>query len=190
MQSGHNVRANSVDATCRARLGKPPRSEIRQLASCLHLLNSSVRSIMVPFLMLERAMSKEAEVSEGPSALQLTCRVLTSYLRHDTVPADEVPGALRSIYKTFISLTVAPTPAERTEPAVPIKKSVTRNYIICLKDGRKLKMLKRYLRAKFSMTPDQYRAKWHLPSSYPMVAPAYAERRSALAKNIGLGGKR
>ena len=132
-------------------------------------------------------MTDESAASNELDTLQLSCRVLAAFLRHNTLPAGEVPSALRKIHQALVQLTGAPAPTERPKPAVPIKKSVTRNYIVCLEDGRKLKILKSHLRAKYDMTPEEYRAKWKLPTSYPMVAPAYAEQRSAFAKETGLG---
>lgn len=136
------------------------------------------------------AMTEEPTGSEEPSTLQLACHVLAAYVRRNTIPAGEVPGALRNIHQALIALAGGtPVSPERPKPAVPVKQSVTRNYIVCLEDGRKLKMLKRYLRTKHGMTPEEYRVKWRLPASYPMVAPAYAAQRSAFAKSIGLGRK-
>ena len=135
-------------------------------------------------------MTEETTDSEQASILQLASCVLAAYVRRNTIPAAEVPGALRNIHQAFVAL-AGGTPAspERPKPAVPVKQSVTRNYLVCLEDGRKLKMLKRYLRTKYDMAPEEYRAKWRLPASYPMVAPGYAAQRSAFAKSIGLGRK-
>ena len=94
---------------------------------------------------------------------------------------------IRSVYQVLNELRTKGTPAELPEPAVPVKKSVTSDYIVCLEDGKQLKMLKRYLRNTHGMTPDEYRKRWGLPADYPMVAPNYAKKRSKLAKAIGLG---
>ena len=135
-------------------------------------------------------MTDQATGSEAPGTIELACHVLAAYVRRNTIPAAEVPGALRNIHQALVALADGtPASSERPKPVIPVKRSITRNYIVCLEDGRKLKMLKRYLRAKYGMTPEEYRAKWSLPVSYPMVAPAYAEQRSAFAKKIGLGRK-
>jgi predicted transcriptional regulator len=116
--------------------------------------------------------------------------VAAAYVSNNALPPAQITDVIRTIYASFLSL-------ERpdggmpgnTKPVVPIKKSVTPDYIICLEDGKKLKMLKRHLRTAYGMTPDEYRAKWGLPIDYPMVAPNYAEQRSVFAKKIGLGRK-
>ena len=94
---------------------------------------------------------------------------------------------IQSVYQALNELRIKGTPAELPEPAVPIKKSVTSNYIVCLEDGRQLQMLKRHLRKAFDMSPEQYRRRWGLPADYPMTAPNYSKKRSQLAKNAGLG---
>ena len=106
------------------------------------------------------------------------------------MPANALPDLIRSVHETLAELG-ATEPAEppRPDPAVAISKSITPDYLICLEDGRKLKMLKRYLRSRYDMTPEDYRARWNLPSDYPMVAPNYAKKRSEFAKEIGLGRK-
>ncbi|MDE2466310.1 MAG: MucR family transcriptional regulator [Alphaproteobacteria bacterium] len=134
-------------------------------------------------------MSEETLVSNVPNSLHLACDVVAAYVRHNTMPAGDVPSALREIHCALESLTRPAARPSRPTPAVPIKRSVARDYITCLEDGRKMKVLKRYIRAKYGMTPDEYRAKWNLPTSYPMVAPAYAQQRSAFAKDMGLGRK-
>lgn len=122
----------------------------------------------------------------------LTTQIVSSYVSANPVPADKLPELIKSVANTVarVGNGEAPTPEpEKPQPAVPIKKSIHPDYIVCLEDGKQLKMLKRYLRTNYNMTPDEYRAKWGLPSDYPMVAPRYAESRSQLAKNIGLGTK-
>lgn len=116
--------------------------------------------------------------------LKLTSEVVIAYVAHNPVPPNEVERLLRAVYHAFLSLT-ADEPA--LHPAVPLKASVTRDYLVCLEDGKRLKTLKRHLRGRYGMTPEDYRAKWNLPSDYPMTAPSYSARRSALAKEIGLG---
>jgi predicted transcriptional regulator len=115
--------------------------------------------------------------------IELTVRVVAGFVSHNTIAAAELPALIRTTYAALSELSpdrFCSTPHQT--PAVPIDESVTRDYIVCLDDGRQLKTLKRYLRRKYSLTPEQYRARWHLPDDYPMVAPAYAELRSSLAK--------
>ena len=123
--------------------------------------------------------------------LEMTAEVVSSYVANNKLDAGQLPELIRSVHHAFSTLnqpeTVSPS---LDDPAVPVEKSITPEYLICLEDGRKLKMLKRYLRARYDMTPDDYRTKWNLPSDYPMVAPNYAKLRSKYAKNIGLGKKR
>ena len=121
--------------------------------------------------------------------LSLTAEIVTAQLSNATVERADVPGLIQSVFDTLSALASdEPAPTELT-PAVPIKKSITDDYIICLEDGRKLKMLKRHLMTAYGMTPQEYRAKWGLKSDYPMVAPSYAAKRQELAKKIGLGRK-
>jgi len=119
--------------------------------------------------------------------LRLSAQIVSAHVGHNSIHADELPAFIRSVYEA-LSHVGAPTPtAEPLTPAVPIKKSVFPSYIVCLEDGKKLKMLKRHLQASYGMTPDDYRARWGLPDSYPMTAPDYSARRSELAKENGLG---
>jgi len=131
------------------------------------------------------------ENHKNPEVLTLTSQIVASYLSGNTIPANEIPALIERIYK---SLTTVGSPAgnlaDRPQPAVSIKKSVTPDFIICLEDGKKLKMLKRHLKSAYNLTPEMYRERWGLPSDYPMVAPNYAEKRSKLAKNIGLGKRK
>ncbi len=114
--------------------------------------------------------------------------IVTAYLSKNTLPPDEVPALIRSVHATLGGIAGAePVARENREPAVSVKKSVKPDYIVCLEDGKKLKMLKRYLRARYNMSPDEYRAKWGLPADYPMTAPNYAAKRSEFAKKFGLG---
>jgi predicted transcriptional regulator len=120
--------------------------------------------------------------------LSLTAQIVSAHVSHNSVPANAVPSLIQEVYRTLTSIERGPAPvAERPEPAVPVKKSITPDYIICLEDGKKLKMLKRHLKTSFNLTPDQYRERWGLGADYPMVAPRYAKHRSSLAKKIGLG---
>ena len=111
--------------------------------------------------------------------------IVASYVRHTKVSSAQLPEMIGSVYKA-LQRPVEPAPA-KLEPAVPVRRSVTPEFLVCLEDGRRLKMLKRYLMTAYGMTPDQYREKWGLPKDYPMVAPNYAKRRSLLAKESGLG---
>lgn len=122
---------------------------------------------------------------------ELTAEIVSAYVSNNPMAADQLPSLIQSTFQTVSSLSAAPsqTMAPNKEPAVPIKKSVTNEYIICLENGKKFKSLKRHLMAHHGLTPDEYRKRWGLSPDYPMVAPAYAERRSKLAKDIGLGRK-
>ncbi len=121
--------------------------------------------------------------------IEMTAEIVAAYVSRNSVPASELPNLIRSIHQSVSTLGASPAAeavVEPQKPAVPIKKSITEDYLISLEDGRKLKSMKRYL-AGLGMTPQQYREKWGLPHDYPMVAPAYAAHRSALAKTLGLG---
>lgn len=120
--------------------------------------------------------------------LSLTTEVVSSYVSNNAVNADDLPGVIDQVFKSLSSVTAdGVANADRPQPAVPIKRSITPDFLICLEDGKKLKMLKRHLKTAYNMTPEQYRERWGLPADYPMVAPSYAEKRSKLAKDIGLG---
>ena len=120
--------------------------------------------------------------------LEQTVDIVASFVSHNTVPVSDLPKLIEDTFGALKSHSVVEPPEpEKPKPAVPIKRSITDDYIICLEDGKKLKMLKRHLKTVYDLTPDQYRARWGLPSTYPMVAPSYAARRSELAKQIGLG---
>lgn len=132
---------------------------------------------------------EKATDQSSPEALQLAAEIVSAYVSNNQIAAEDVPSIIRSVHATLGSLGrgIATGTDLGQRPSVPIKRSVTDAYIICLEDGRKLKMLKRYLRSHYNMTPEQYRAKWQLPPDYPMVAPNYAAQRSEFAKKIGLG---
>jgi predicted transcriptional regulator len=120
--------------------------------------------------------------------LALTAEIVSAHVASNSVGPEALPDLIRDVYRAMSGLgAAAPVPAERPQPAVPIKKSVFPDYIVCLEDGKKLKMLKRHLMSAYNMTPDQYRDRWQLGPDYPMVAPNYAQHRSTLAKKIGLG---
>lgn len=135
-------------------------------------------------------MSESEQVLTDESALDLTGDIVAAFVSNNPVPANALPELIRSVHETLLDLSNAgPKEAPRPDPAVAPGKSITPDFLICLEDGRKLKMLKRYLRSRYDLTPDEYRARWNLPSDYPMVAPNYAKRRSEFAKEIGLGRK-
>ena len=143
-------------------------------------------------------MSDEVQ-SEGndiPQHLaEITAEVVSAYVANNTLPASELPALVTDIHATLSGLVrknssgAAGAEKEKQKPAVPIKKSITPDYLICLENGQKFKSLKKHLKAQYDMSPEDYRRKWGLPADYPMVAPAYAERRSDLAKKLGLGRK-
>lgn len=122
---------------------------------------------------------------------QQVAEVVAAYVSNHTVEASELPQLIQQIHQSFLRLNGGGEAAKagRPDPAVSIKKSVTPEYIVCLEDGKKLKMLKRHLKATYNLSPEEYRERWNLPSDYPMVAPNYAKQRSRLAKQIGLGTK-
>ncbi len=122
--------------------------------------------------------------------LGLTSDIVAAHVSNNAVPTTELPGLIETVYATLFGLDTSSAEVEvELKPAVPIKKSVTDDFIICLEDGKKLKMLKRHLKTAYDMTPEDYRAKWGLAHDYPMVAPNYAAKRQELAKKIGLGRK-
>ena len=131
----------------------------------------------------------DAHLSKSDDILRLASDIVAAYVSNNPIPVTEVPGMIKSVHATLGGLTsggISEAPTLQ-KPAIGVKKSVTPEYIICLEDGKKLKMLKRYLRTAYGLTPDEYRKKWGLPPDYPMVAPSYAARRSEFAKKIGLG---
>jgi predicted transcriptional regulator len=132
-----------------------------------------------------------AEQQVETEILSLTDQIVSAHAGNNDLAPGALPGMIRAVYDTLSNVDKAPVaPVERAQPAVPIRKSVFPDFIVCLEDGKRLKMLKRHLSASYNLTPEQYRQKWGLDSSYPMVAPNYAERRSELAKQIGLGTHR
>lgn len=122
--------------------------------------------------------------------LELTTEIVAAHVGNNPIAAAELPGLIQSVYRTLVSVGSSPAAVERPKPAVPVKRSVFPDYIVCLEDGKKLKMLKRHLKTSYDMTPEEYRERWGLPADYPMVAPNYAQHRSNLAKEIGLGTTR
>ncbi|WP_142846879.1 MucR family transcriptional regulator [Telmatospirillum sp. J64-1] len=132
-----------------------------------------------------------AEKSSREEILRMAVDVVAAYVSKNPLPAGQIPEVIQTVFSSLNSLEndAQEIKAEAPRPAVPVRKSVTPDYIVCLEDGKKLKMLKRHLRTTYNMTPDEYRAKWNLPPDYPMVAPNYAAQRSDFAKKIGLGRK-
>jgi predicted transcriptional regulator len=135
------------------------------------------------------SVGPDPEGHSGEELLRLGAEIVAAYVSRNAVSAEAVPDIIRTVHQALEGLSRgAPAPSEeRPKPAVPISRSVQHDYIVCLEDGKKLKMLKRYLRSRYNMSPDEYRRRWGLPADYPMVAPAYAARRSDFAKQIGLG---
>lgn len=121
--------------------------------------------------------------------LELTTEIVAAHACNNTITPGDLPQLIQDIYKTLVVVGTTPLAPERPRPAVAIKKSVFPDYIVCLEDGKKLKMLKRHLKTAYNLTPEEYRKRWGLPIGYPMVAPNYAKHRSNLAKKIGLGTK-
>jgi predicted transcriptional regulator len=132
-------------------------------------------------------------VSEYPAKsdelLKLASEIVAAYVSNNPVPVGDLPGMIKSVHATLggLAATAQNEPAIAQKPAVAVKRSIMPEYIVCLEDGKKLKMLKRYLRSRYGLSPEEYRSKWGLPADYPMVAPNYAAQRSEFAKKIGLG---
>jgi len=136
-------------------------------------------------------MSDAVDNSRNDLLAELTAEVVAAYVSNNVIPTGDLPGLIAEVHSALGSTTTTESaPAEKPKPAVPIRKSVQDDYIICLEDGMKFKSLKRHLMTYHGLTPEEYREKWGLPADYPMVAPAYARARSQLAKDMGLGQKR
>src|SRR5436309_10256457 len=135
--------------------------------------------------MAEPAAPRAAE----DDLLRMTAEVVSAYVSNNTLATGQLADVIQAVYNSLRGLEgqAVEAPVEPLRPAVPIRKSVTPEFLICLEDGKKLKMLKRHLRSTYNLTPDEYRAKWNLPPDYPMVAPNYVEQRSEFAKKLGLG---
>jgi predicted transcriptional regulator len=135
------------------------------------------------------ALSANAESMKSDDVLKLAAEIVAAYVSNNPIPVADVPSIIRSVHSALgglVGVAQSEIPMAH-KPAVAVKRSIHPDYIVCLEDGKKLKMLKRYLRSNYSMTPEEYRAKWGLPADYPMVAPNYAAQRSEFAKKIGLG---
>ncbi|SFK22643.1 MucR family transcriptional regulator [Methylocapsa palsarum] len=133
-----------------------------------------------------------SETSSSNSFIELAADIVSAYVSNNSVPASDLPSLINEVHSALLRVTtgtVVPT-VEIPKPAVPAKKSVTNDFLVCLEDGRKFKSLKRHLRTQYNMSPDEYREKWGLAPDYPMVAPNYAKARSNLAKQMGLGQQR
>ncbi|MEO8714487.1 MAG: MucR family transcriptional regulator [Acetobacteraceae bacterium] len=130
-----------------------------------------------------------ADSPANQNMLGLTAQIVAAHVSNNPVSPEALPSLIQEVYKTLSGVGREPPVPERPQPAVPVKRSIFPDYIVCLEDGKKLKMLKRHLKTSYNMSPDQYRDRWGLASDYPMVAPNYARHRSSLAKKIGLGTK-
>lgn len=130
-----------------------------------------------------------ADNSANSDVLGLTAQIVSAHVSNNSVTPDALPALIQDIYRTLANVGQEPAQPDKPQPAVPVKKSVFPDYIVCLEDGKKLKMLKRHLKTSYNMSPEQYRERWGLAADYPMVAPNYARHRSSLAKKIGLGTK-
>ncbi|HSZ50290.1 MAG TPA: MucR family transcriptional regulator [Caulobacteraceae bacterium] len=121
--------------------------------------------------------------------IEMTAEIVAAYVENNTVAAGELPGLIQSVHRALSGVSAGPETVEAPpkEPAVPVRRSITPDHLVCLEDGRKFKSLKRHLRTKYNMSPEEYRTKWGLAKDYPMVAPNYAKARSELAKQMGLG---
>ena len=133
-----------------------------------------------------------ADNDQNSNFIELTADIVSAYVSNNTVAAGELAGLIGDVHNALSRIVtgVQEAPVEAPKPAIAVKRSITPDYIICLEDGKKFKSLKRHLRTQYNMTPEQYREKWGLPADYPMVAPNYAEARSKLAKEMGLGQQR
>lgn len=133
-------------------------------------------------------MSEEENASVGAADFVVyATEIVSAYVRNNAVQTSELPELIRSVHRALVELGGAVAEPEKQKPAVTVKKSVHHDYLICLEDGLKFKSLKRHLRSKYDLSPDEYREKWGLPADYPMVAPGYSAQRSKLAKKMGLG---
>jgi predicted transcriptional regulator len=133
-----------------------------------------------------------SDTAGNSNFIDLAADIVSAYVSNNSVPASELPALINDVHAALVRVTgtVAVSSSEAPKPAVPAKKSVTNDYIVCLEDGKKFKSLKRHLRTQYNMSPEEYREKWSLPPDYPMVAPNYAKARSQLAKQMGLGQQR
>ena len=128
----------------------------------------------------------------SPNYIELAADIVSAYVSNNSVPSGDLPSLINDVHLALVKVAgnASEAPAEAPKPAIPVKKSITPDFIVCLEDGKKFKSLKRHLRTQYNMTPEQYRERWGLPADYPMVAPNYAKARSQLAKQMGLGQQR
>jgi predicted transcriptional regulator len=133
-----------------------------------------------------------ADTSDQTNFIGLTAEIVSAYVSNNTVASADIPALINQVHSALLRVSSGEVPAsaEPLKPAIPVKRSINPDYIVCLEDGKKFKSLKRHLRTQYNMTPEQYREKWGLPVDYPMVAPNYAKARSELAKEMGLGQQR
>jgi predicted transcriptional regulator len=138
------------------------------------------------------ALSPMDENMATGNYIELTANIVSAYVSNNTVPASDIPALINQVHGALLRVSggQGEVPSEPLKPAIPVKRSITPEHIVCLEDGKKFKSLKRHLRTQYNMTPEQYREKWALPPDYPMVAPNYAAARSQLAKQMGLGQQR
>ncbi|MDP3736253.1 MAG: MucR family transcriptional regulator [Hyphomonadaceae bacterium] len=131
----------------------------------------------------------EREARSASYLIEMVSDIVSAYVSHNPVPVAELPRLIEKVHSTLSEIETSGTtePKPELKPAVPIRKSVSDDHIVCLEDGKKFKSLKRHLRTRYDMSPDEYREKWNLPADYPMVAPNYAKQRSDLARKMGLG---
>lgn len=131
--------------------------------------------------------TQKAKTNSKDNVISLAAEIVASYVSNNPLPKDQLPVLIKDVHCTLADLDDIVLSTEDNRPAVPITKSITDEFLVCLEDGKKFKSLKRHLRSKYNMTPEEYRVKWGLPHDYPMVSPRYARKRSSLAKEIGLG---
>jgi predicted transcriptional regulator len=133
-----------------------------------------------------------SDTTATPNYVELAADIVSAYVSNNSVSTSDLPSLIGDIHSALVRIggSSGDVPAEALKPAVPVKKSITPDYIVCLDDGKKFKSLKRHLRTQYDMTPEEYRERWGLPADYPMVAPNYAQARSQLAKKMGLGQQR
>lgn len=145
--------------------------------------------IKIRFVKMANLHGQEISMDEKAEIIEMTADIVSAYVGNNLVGAADLPNLIQSIHRALAGVSTGSEVAEVApkEPAVPIRRSITPAFLICLEDGRKFKSLKRHLRTKYNMSPEDYRAKWGLPKDYPMVAPDYAKARSDLAKQMGLG---
>ncbi len=151
----------------------------------------SVLNLTADYSRNER-LSEMSENLATANFIELAADIVSAYVSNNSVPSAELPALISEVHTALVKVVggVVEAPVEAPKPAVPVKKSISADYLICLEDGKKFKSLKRHLRTQYNMTPEQYREKWNLPIDYPMVAPNYAKARSDLAKEMGLGQQR